>query len=245
MIKRKDYISLNPGGGCSILGKNKARWRDLLAKANALTSPTSGDTILAIACRIPSMENTSPQSLTQLLKDASAGKQGAVNALFPIVYAEMRRLAASYLRRERPGHTLQSTALVHEAYLRLVDQNVSWQNRAHFLGIAAQTMRRILMDHAKRRGAGKRGGGQITLQIDESVLAGKNRDLNLIALDRALSELEKVDPIRSKIVEMRFFGGLSNEEAAEVLGVSAPTVQRQWAGARAWLFQRMKNGEAR
>jgi RNA polymerase sigma factor (TIGR02999 family) len=157
----------------------------------------------------------------------------------------MRRLAASYLRRERPGHTLQSTALVHEAYLRLVDQNVSWQNRAHFLGIAAQTMRRILMDHAKRRGAGKRGGGQITLQIDESVLAGKNRDLNLIALDRALSELEKVDPIRSKIVEMRFFGGLSNEEAAEVLGVSAPTVQRQWAGARAWLFQRMKNGEAR
>jgi RNA polymerase sigma factor (TIGR02999 family) len=126
----------------------------------------------------------------------------------------------------------------------LVDQNVSWQNRAHFLGIAAQTMRRILMDHAKRRGAGKRGGGQLTLQIDESVLAGKNRDLNLIALDRALSELEKVDPIRSKIVEMRFFGGLSNEEAAEVLGVSAPTVQRQWAGARAWLFQRMKNGEA-
>jgi RNA polymerase sigma factor (TIGR02999 family) len=189
------------------------------------------------------MENTSSESVTRLLVDASAGKQDAVNALFPIVYAEMRRLAASYLRRERPGHTLQSTALVHEAYLRLINQKVSWQNRAHFLGIAAQTMRRILLDHAKRRIAAKRGGGQLTLRIDESVIAGKGRDLNLIALDKALSELEKIDPIRSRIVEMRFFGGLSNEEAAEVLGVSAPTVQRQWAGARAWLFQAMKTGD--
>jgi RNA polymerase sigma factor (TIGR02999 family) len=190
------------------------------------------------------MEAASSQSITQLLKDASAGKQEAVNALFPIVYAEMRRLAASYLRRERPGHTLQSTALVHEAYLRLVDQKVGWQNRAHFLGIAAQTMRRILLDHAKRRTAAKRGGGEFTLRVDESLLAGKDRDLNLIVLDRALSELERVDPIRSRIVEMRFFGGLSNEEAAEVLGISAPTVQRQWAGARAWLFQAMKTGDA-
>jgi RNA polymerase sigma factor (TIGR02999 family) len=190
------------------------------------------------------MEAASSQSITQLLKDASAGKQEAVNALFPIVYAEMRRLAASYLRRERPGHTLQSTALVHEAYLRLVDQKVGWQNRAHFLGIAAQTMRRILLDHAKRRTAAKRGGGEYTLRVDESLLAGKDRDLNLIVLDRALSELERVDPIRSRIVEMRFFGGLSNEEAAEVLGISAPTVQRQWAGARAWLFQAMKTGDA-
>jgi len=189
------------------------------------------------------MENTSSESVTRLLVDASAGKQDAVNTLFPIVYAEMRRLAASYLRRERPGHTLQSTALVHEAYLRLINQKVSWQNRAHFLGIAAQTMRRILLDHAKRRIAAKRGGGQLTLRIDESVIAGKGRDLNLIALDKALSELEKIDPIRSRIVEMRFFGGLSNEEAAEVLGVSAPTVQRQWAGARAWLFQAMKTGD--
>ena len=189
------------------------------------------------------MENTSSESVTRLLVDASAGKQDAVNTLFPIVYAEMRRLAASYLRRERPGHTLQSTALVHEAYLRLINQKVSWQNRAHFLGIAAQTMRRILLDHAKRRIAAKRGGGQLTLRVDESVIAGKGRDLNLIALDKALSELEKIDPIRSRIVEMRFFGGLSNEEAAEVLGVSAPTVQRQWAGARAWLFQAMKTGD--
>jgi RNA polymerase sigma factor (TIGR02999 family) len=204
-----------------------------------------GDTISAIVSWIRSMEKTSRQSVTQLLGDASAGKQEAVNALFPIVYAEMRRLAASYLRRERPGHTLQSTALVHEAYLRLIDQKVSWQNRAHFLGVAAQTMRRILLDHAKRRATAKRGGGQFNLQVDESVLAGPSRDLNLIALDKALLELEKIDPIRSKIVEMRFFGGLSNEEAAEVLGVSAPTVQRQWAGAKAWLFQAMKIGETR
>jgi RNA polymerase sigma-70 factor, ECF subfamily len=189
------------------------------------------------------MEQAASQSVTQILRDASAGKQDAVNALFPIVYAEMRRLAASYLRRERPGHTLQSTALVHEAYLRLVDQNVTWQNRAHFLGVAAQTMRRILLDHAKRRSAAKRGGGQVTLRIDESVIGGHNRDLNLISLDKALLQLEKIDRMRSRIVEMRFFGGLSNEEAAEVLGVSAPTVQRQWAGARAWLFQAMREEE--
>lgn len=190
------------------------------------------------------MGDSSHQSVTELLANASSGDQQALNALFPIVYEEMRRLAASYLRHERTGHTLQSTALVHEAYLRLVDQKVSWQNRAHFLGIAAQTMRRILLDHAKRRSAAKRGGGEFTLRVDESVLAGKDRDLNLLALDNALSELEKIDPVRSRIVEMRFFGGLSNEEAAEVLGVSAPTVQRQWAGARAWLFKAMKTGEA-
>jgi RNA polymerase sigma factor (TIGR02999 family) len=180
------------------------------------------------------------ESITQLLLDASAGKQGAVDALFPIVYSEMRRLSASYLRRERPGHTLQSTALVHEAYLRLIDQKVSWQSRAHFMGIAAQIMRRILLDHAKGNAAAKRGGGEIALELDESSIGGKVRDVNLIALDDALLELEQVDPIRSRIVEMRFFGGLSNEEAAEVLGVSTATVQRQWAGARAWLFHTMK-----
>jgi RNA polymerase sigma factor (TIGR02999 family) len=190
------------------------------------------------------MGDLSSQTVTQLLVDASAGKQKAVDALFPIVYAELRRLAGSYLRRERPDHTLQSTALVHEAYLRLVDQKVSWQNRAHFLGIAAQTMRRILLDHAKRRAASKRGGGDCTLQVDEDLVPGKDRDLNLIALDDALSGLEKIDPIRGRIVEMRFFGGLSNEEAAVVLGVSTATVQRQWAGARAWLFHAMKEGDA-
>ena len=180
------------------------------------------------------------ESITRLLLDASSGKQEAVDALFPIVYAEMRRLSASYLRKERPGHTLQSTALVHEAYLRLIDQKVSWQSRAHFMGIAAQIVRRILLDHAKSKAAAKRGGGEIALELDESSIGGKARDLNLIALDEALLELEKIDPIRSRIVEMRFFGGLSNEESAEVLGVSTATVQRQWAGARAWLFHAMK-----
>jgi RNA polymerase sigma factor (TIGR02999 family) len=180
------------------------------------------------------------ESMTQLLLDASAGNQDAVDALFPIVYAEMRRLSTSYLRKERPGHTLQSTALVHEAYLRLIDQKVNWQSRAHFMGIAAQTMRRILLDHAKRKAAGKRGGGDIAIEFDESSIGGKVRDVNLIALDEALLDLEKIDPIRSRIVEMRFFGGLSNEESAEVLGISTATVQRQWAGARAWLFHTMK-----
>jgi RNA polymerase sigma-70 factor (ECF subfamily) len=190
------------------------------------------------------MGDLSQQSVTQLLQDATAGKRGAVDGLFPIVYVELRRLAASYLRRERANHTLQSTALVHEAYLRLVDQKVSWENRAHFLGIAAQTMRRILLDHAKRRAASKRGGGEFTLQIEEDLMEGKERHFNLIALDDALSGLEKVDPMRGRIVEMRFFGGLSNDEAAAVLGVSPATVQRQWAGARAWLFHALKKGDA-
>ena len=189
------------------------------------------------------MGDLSSQSVTQLLQDASVGKQEAMDALFPIVYAELRRLAGSYLRKERPDHTLQSTALVHEAYLRLIDQNVSWQNRAHFLGIAAQTMRRILLDHAKRRAASKRGGGEYTLQIDEDLMEGKNLNLNLIALGDALSGLEKIDPIRGRIVEMRFFGGLSNEEVAEVLKVSPKTVQRQWGGAKAWLFNAMNKGD--
>ena len=189
---------------------------------------------------LPFKKTMVDESITQLLLDASAGKQGAVDALFPVVYAEMRRLSASYLRKERSGHTLQSTALVHEAYLRLIDQKVSWQSRAHFMGIAAQIMRRILLDHAKSKAAAKRGGGEIALELDESSIAGKVRDVNLIALDEALLELEKIDPIRSRIVEMRFFGGLSNEESAEVLGISTATVQRQWAGARAWLFHAIK-----
>jgi RNA polymerase sigma-70 factor, ECF subfamily len=185
---------------------------------------------------------TDVPTLTQLLLDASSGKQGAVDALWPVVYSEMRRLASSYLRKERSGHTLQSTALVHEAYLQLIDQKVSWQNRAHFMGIAAQTMRRILLDHAKRKLAAKRGGGQVALGLEGAALGSKPRAVNLIVLDEALSELEKIDPVRSRIVEMRFFGGLSNEESAEVLGISTATVQRQWAGARAWLFHAIKEG---
>src|ERR1700721_1396062 len=176
------------------------------------------------------------ESITQLLLDASAGKQGAVDALFPVVYSEMRRLSASYLRRERLGHTLQSTALVHEAYLRLIDQKVSWQSRAHFMGIAAQIMRRILLDHAKGKAAAKRGGGEIALELDESSIGATVRDVTLIALDDALLELEKIDPIRSRIVEMRFFGGLSNEEAAEVWGVYTQPVPPKGARTDECLF---------
>ena len=165
------------------------------------------------------------------------GDDGALGELLPLVYAELRRLAAGYLRRERPGHTLQPTALVNEAYLRLVDQShVHWQNRAHFLGVAAQMMRRILVDHARGQRAEKRGGEIQKLSLDENIDVSGERAADLVALDEALERLAELDPQKSRIVELRFFGGLSVEETAEVLGVSAPTVKRQWRMAKAWLY---------
>jgi RNA polymerase sigma factor (TIGR02999 family) len=160
------------------------------------------------------------------------------------VYDELRRLARSYMRQERSGHTLQSTALVHEAFLRLIDQKVQWNSRAHFFGIAAQMMRRILVDHAKAQSAAKRGAGAVRIELDEGLAAAPKRDVDLLALYEALERLTKVDPQRSRIVELRFFGGLSNEESAEVLGVSPATIQRQWTGARAWLFHELNAREA-
>jgi RNA polymerase sigma factor (TIGR02999 family) len=184
-----------------------------------------------------------PQSthkgVTQLLAAWSNGNQDALDALMPLVYQELRRLARSYMARERPGHTLATTGLVHEAYLRLVDQSVKWQNRAHFFGVAAQMMRRVLIDHAKSQKRAKRGGGAVKISLDEPVVLSESRDKDLVALDEALCRLEKVDPQRGRIVELRFFGGLSNEEAAEVLAISPATVQRQWAGARAWLYHEL------
>ncbi len=157
--------------------------------------------------------------------------------LLPLVYAELRRLAAGYLRRERAGHTLQPTALVHEAYLRMVDQTqVRWQNRAHFFGVAAQMMRRILVDHARSQHAEKRGGDVQKLSLDENIDVSGERAAELVALDEALERLAEIDPQKSRVVELRFFGGLSVEETAEVLGVSAPTVKRHWRLAKAWLF---------
>jgi RNA polymerase sigma factor (TIGR02999 family) len=157
--------------------------------------------------------------------------------LLPLVYAELRRLAAGYLRRERVGHTLQPTALVHEAYLRMVDQTqVRWQNRAHFFGVAAQMMRRILVDHARSQHAEKRGGDVQKLSLDENIDVSGTRAAELVALDEALERLAEIDPQKSRVVELRFFGGLSVEETAEVLGVSAPTVKRHWRLAKAWLF---------
>jgi RNA polymerase sigma factor (TIGR02999 family) len=180
------------------------------------------------------MAGSSDREVTALLKAWSGGERGALERLLPLVYGELRRLAASYMRRERSDHTLQPTALVHEAYLRLVDQNVDWQNRAHFFGIAAQMMRRILVDHARRRQTAKRDAPVYRLSQPEGI-AGPDRDPELLSLDRALGGLESLDPRQARIVELRFFGGLGVEETAEVVGVSSATVKREWRSARAWL----------
>ncbi len=184
--------------------------------------------------------STSPHAVTQLLVDWGNGDRQALEKLTPLVYQELKRLAARYLRRERREHTLQSTALVHEAWLRLIDQNhVHWQNRAQFFGIAAEMIRRILIDHARNRQAAKRGDGAIKLSLDEALGAPDRRDFDLVALDDALEDLTKLDPKQGKLVELRFFAGLSIEESAEVLGVSPATVKREWAVAKAWLYREL------
>ena len=174
--------------------------------------------------------------ITQLLKDWSDGDQQALTKLIPLVYDELRRLAQRYMAQERPDHTLQTTALVHEAYLRLVDlNNVRWQNRAHFFGVSAQLMRHILVDYARNQHAAKRGGANLKLSLDEAVNLSDERAVELVALDDAMARLASLDPQKSRIAELRFFGGLNIEEVAEILGVSAATVVRQWRLARAWL----------
>lgn len=184
-----------------------------------------------------------PQNVTELLQAASQGDQAAAEALIPLVYDELRRLARSYMRRERPGHTLQTTALVHEAYLRLVSQNAGWTNRSHFFGIASTMMRRILVDQAKGHHRKKRGGGAVQVTLDDPAVMLQESNAELLALDEALGRLEKLDPKRARIVELRFFGGLSNEEASKVLDISTATIQRQWAGAKAWLYHELKSRE--
>lgn len=179
------------------------------------------------------------REVTALLKDWGGGDRAALERLMPLVYAELRRVAASYLRAERPDHTLQPTALVHEAYLRLVDQSsVKWQNRAHFFGIASQMMRRILVDHARRRQAAKRDAASFFLRTPNAEDDG--RDPELLALDAALGGLESLDARQARIVELRFFGGLTVEETAEVTGVSPATVKREWQTARAWLAREIR-----
>ncbi|MCA1555645.1 MAG: sigma-70 family RNA polymerase sigma factor [Acidobacteria bacterium] len=174
--------------------------------------------------------------VTQLLVAWSNGDRAALDRLMPLVYTELRRLAHHYMRRERPGHTLQTTALVNEAYLRLVDQeSMRWENRAHFFGIAARLMREILVDHARSQQAAKRGGGQYKLSLSKVDRIASRPDVNLIALDEALGRLEANDPQKSRIVELRYFGGLGIEETAEVIGISPATVKRDWSMARAWL----------
>jgi RNA polymerase sigma factor (TIGR02999 family) len=180
--------------------------------------------------------------ITQLLLDLSGGNREAVEALMPLVYEELRLLAHRQLRQERRGHTLNTTALVHEAYLKLIDQQrVNWQSRAHFFALAAQAMRRILINYANSRLAKKRGGGQRVVTFNEESVVQEARAEELVALDEALSELAKLNERQSKVVECQFFGGLTHEEIAAALGVSVPTVRRDWRLARAWLSQELAN----
>jgi len=177
-----------------------------------------------------------PENITQLLEQWSDGDERALDRLTPLVYDELRQQAARYLRRERPGHTMQTTALINEAYLRLIDtREVRWQGRAHFFAIAANLMRRILVDHARQRNAAKRGGSPIHVTLDRIVATAKQSDIDVLAIDEALTKLAAIDHLQAKIVELRFFSGLSVEETAAALGISPRTVKRDWSVARAWL----------
>jgi len=183
----------------------------------------------------------SPRELTQMLADSHHGNPQALDTLMPLVYEELRRLARRHLRRERPDHTLQPTALVHEAYLRLVGQaDVRWEGRAHFCALAAEAMRRILVEHARRRGAAKRGGGDFPLPLDGAGDGPEATGVDVVALDEALGRLAAFDPQKSRLVEMKFFGGLTHEEIAQVLGVTTRTVERGWRLAKMWLHKELK-----
>ncbi|HEX4952675.1 MAG TPA: sigma-70 family RNA polymerase sigma factor [Thermoanaerobaculia bacterium] len=186
------------------------------------------------------MNEPSPGSVTRFLIAWRGGDERALERLIPVVYGELRRLAGRYLNRERASHTLETHDLIHEAFLRLVDQRqVDWRNRAHFFAIAAQMMRRILVDHARRRGYRKHGGGLRQLALDEVPDPAAQRDMDLVALDEALAELAQVDGELAKVVDLRFFGGLEHTEIAAALGVSNPTVRRRWRVAKAWLYRRL------
>jgi len=186
------------------------------------------------------MATPSTQEVTGLLLEWSDGDRAAYDKLVPLVYEELHRLAHHYMRRERPGHTLQTSALVDEAYLRLVDQrNVRWQNRTHFFAISAELMRRILVDHARKHARAKRGGGAQMVELDEAATVSAERSTDLVALDEALTELAKIDPRKSRVVELRFFGGLDVNETAAALGVHPNTVIKDWSLAKAWLFEKV------
>jgi RNA polymerase sigma-70 factor (ECF subfamily) len=186
------------------------------------------------------MRTPSPKEITKLLVAWGDGDQSALADLTPLVYEELHRLAHNYMGRERAGHTLQTSALVNEAYLRLIDwKNVRWQSRAHFFGVSAQLMRRILVDFARSRGYRKRGGGMRVVPLDDAAIVSENKGPDLIALDEALCALAELDARQSQIVELRFFGGLTIEETAEVLKVSEGTVRRDWSLARSWLHREL------
>lgn len=181
------------------------------------------------------------QHITIMLKAWNEGDEGVLDSLMPLVYDELRRQASRYLRRERSGHTLQTTALIHEAYIKLVGQeHVRWQNRSHFFAIASQAMRRILVDHARTRHRDKRGGAASDLPLDEAFQIGApQKSVDLVALDEALQQLEQLDKRQARIVELRYFSGLTNDETAEVLGISNATVRNDWSMAKAWLYEQL------
>jgi RNA polymerase sigma factor (TIGR02999 family) len=186
------------------------------------------------------MTNSPRPDVTELLLAWNTGDQTALERLMPVVYQELRQLARQYMRSENPGHSLQATALVNEAYIRLVDQQrVDWKNRAHFFGAVAQIIRRVLVDHARARGRAKRGGDEVRVTFDEESGPRSEVQWDLVALNDALDQLVKLDPQQARIVELRYFTGLSIEETAEALGISPATVKRDWATARAWLFREM------
>ena len=186
------------------------------------------------------MEPVAPD-VTSLLKKLADGNQEAATKLIPVIYHELHRLAVGHLRHERPDHTLQPTALVHEAYIKLVAQrNADWQSRTHFFAVASQLMRRILVDYARRQLRAKRGGREAKLSLEEVLLVSPNRPDKMLALDESLTRLEKMDARQGRIVELRYFGGLTVEEAAEILRVSPTTVRREWTSAKAWLYGELK-----
>ena len=183
---------------------------------------------------------SSTHEVTELLTAWSGGDKAALDKLMPLIHQELRRLAHHYMSRERTGHTMQTTALVNEAYLRLVNrEGVNWQNRAHFFAIASQLMRHILVDHARSHAYAKRGGGAQTISLDEAMVVSQERAADVVALDDVLKELAHIDPQQSRIVELRFFGGLTIEETAEVLALSPATIKREWSTARAWLYHEL------
>jgi len=195
------------------------------------------------AGKINFMSAPSPNEITERLIAWGAGDRAALDQLLPVIYQELRRMADRYLRLENPGHTLQPTALVHEAWLRLIDQTrVNWQNRSQFFGMAAQMMRRILVDHAKTKHREKRGGDAIKLSLDDVINLSRERSADLLALDDALEELMRIDERKSHVVELRYFGGFSVEETAQILEVSPETVMRDWKMAKAWLYQQIRRG---
>ncbi len=188
------------------------------------------------------MATGSRKDVTDLLLDWGNGNQEALNQLMPLVYDELHRLASRHLRNERPGHTLQTTALVHDAYLKLVDQkNANLQNRVQFFAVASQVMRHILVDYARSRKAFKRGGGYCRLSLDEAVISSEEKDPDLLILNEALNSLAEIDPQQSRVVELRVFGGLTVEDTAEALGISPRTVKREWSMAKAWLHRQIRN----